>query len=387
MIKETTLARLQQYSEKIKKLHGKFLGYPENQNIQYDEILYKLGLFQACIDNVGDPFTESTYKINSCEFETEVITFFAELYKLEDFWGYVTTCGTEGNFSGIHLGRETYPNGIFYYSKDSHYSIAKASRFLKLEETVIESQENGEMDYDDFEVKLDSSRPVIINANIGTVVKGGIDNLDKIESILLKKGVTNYYIHCDMALNGMILPYLEGAPNIDFKRNIGSISISGHKFIGVPIPCGIFITRNNLAKKTKTHIEYLDTSDNTIMGSRSGLSAIFLWYAIQERGHAEFHKEANECIANAKYLHQKLQDINYPSWLNDFSNIVYFKKPSEEIIQEWQLAKNGDFAHVVTMQHATKEKLDLFVESLKQKRKNSSSKESLLKRFIKKIKS
>jgi hypothetical protein len=39
------------------------------------------------------------------------------------------------------------------------------------------------------------------------------------------------------------------------------------------------------------------------------------------------------------------------------------------------------------MQHATKEKLDLFVESLKQKRKNPSSGDSLLKRFIKKIKS
>jgi histidine decarboxylase len=364
-MKESTEIRLKTYSEEIKKLHEKFLGYPENLNIQYNELLNEFGLFSTCINNVGDPFTESTYKIDSREFEKEVISFFSELYKLEDYWGYVTSCGTEGNLAGIRLGREIYPDGIFYYSKESHYSIAKASKFFRLEEIIIESQENGEIDYRDFESKLDPSKPVIINANIGTTMKGAIDDIDKLEEILFNKGITKYYIHCDMALTGMMLPYLVDAPTISFEKNIGSISISGHKFIGSPFPSGIFITPKNLAEKTESYVEYLDTLDNTIMGSRSGLAPIFLWYAIQEKGHDGFKDEVNKCMLNAQYLYNKLQDINYPSWINKFSNIVYFKKPSDEIIQEWQLAKNEDIAHIVTMQHVTADKLNLFLESLK----------------------
>lgn len=348
----------------MKKLKEKTLGYPENQNLYYKE-LYKLGLFEMCVDNVGDPFVESNYKINSGEFEKEIISFFAEMYNLENYWGYVGSCGTEGNICGIYLGRETYQNGVFYYSKDSHYSIAKASKMLRLEERVIESQENGEMDYEDFEKKVNPNKPAIINANIGTTMKGAIDDLEKIEKILIKKGVKKYYIHCDAALAGMLLPYIDGAQKINFKKNIHSIAISGHKFIGSPIPCGIFLTHKDFVKKIETKIEYLGSLDTTIMGSRSGLAPLFVWDAIQKRGHKGFEMEARTCVENATYLYQKMKEMNYPTWLNSFSNTVYFKKPSEVIIQKWQLASLGEFAHVVTMQHVSRKMLNLFLEDIK----------------------
>ncbi len=365
MAKGKTLARLEEYGERVKRMRGRFLGYPENQNMQYGDLLHNFGLFEACIDNVGDPFSDSLYKINSFEFEKEVIGFFAKMYDLDEYWGYVTACGTEGNICGVYAGRNLYPNGILYYSKDSHYSIAKAAKLLRLEERVIGSLENGEMDYADFASKIDASKPAIINANIGTTMKGAIDNLDQIEDVLIKKGVTEYYIHCDAALSGMLLPFLKNAPSLSFRKNIGSISISGHKFIGTPLPCGIFLTRAGSVQKNHAYVEYAGIEDNTIMGSRSGLAPIFLWYAIQEKGLDGFRSEARECVANAEYLYRKLQDMNYPSWLNGFSNTVYFKKPSENLASEWQLAKQGDFAHVVTMQHATRERLDAFVEELK----------------------
>lgn len=360
-----TFARLEQYKHKIADLRENFLGYPENQDLHYSEMLSRFDLFESCIDNVGDPFVESTYKIDSREFETEVIAFFASLYRLEDYWGYVTSCGTEGNIRGILLGRELYPNAVLYYSEDSHYSVAKAAALLRMDSIVIKSQENGEMDYDDFSLKLDPSRPAIINANIGTTVKGAMDKLDRIEEALLRKGVSEHYVHCDAALSGMLLPFLEGAPRIDFKGIVRSVSVSGHKFIGTPLPCGIFLTRGDLMAKNKSYVDYIDTVDGTIMGSRSGLAVIFLWYAIQERGMDAFRKEANDCVANARYLHEKLQSIDYPSWLNDFSNIVYFRKPSEEISSRWQLAKSGEIAHIVAMQHVTREKIDAFVEDIK----------------------
>ena len=55
------------------------------------------------INNLGDPFVTSNYAVHSRQFELAVVDFFAKLWKLpkrEDYWGYVTTCGTEVGGSG-----------------------------------------------------------------------------------------------------------------------------------------------------------------------------------------------------------------------------------------------------------------------------------------------
>ena len=81
------------------------------------------------INNLGDPFIPSNYGVHSREFEVAVMDFFANLWKIDkgDYWGYVTTCGTESNLHGMLLARECHPNGVLYTSKETHYSIFKAS--------------------------------------------------------------------------------------------------------------------------------------------------------------------------------------------------------------------------------------------------------------------
>lgn len=39
------------------------------------------------------------------------------------------------------------------------------------------------------------------------------------------------------------MPFIKQASRVTFKKPIGSISVSGHKFIGAPMPCGVVITR------------------------------------------------------------------------------------------------------------------------------------------------
>ena len=57
------------------------------------------------------------------------------------------------------------------------------------------------------------------------------------------------YIHCDGALAGMLLPFhyqtntRSHEYHISFKHGIDSISVSGHKMLGCPMPCGVVITR------------------------------------------------------------------------------------------------------------------------------------------------
>ena len=59
------------------------------------------------INNLGDPFVTSNYGVHSRQFEQSVIDFFAKLWKIpnkKDYWGYVTTCGTEGkNFILLYV--------------------------------------------------------------------------------------------------------------------------------------------------------------------------------------------------------------------------------------------------------------------------------------------
>jgi hypothetical protein len=56
--------------------------------------------------------------------------------------------------------------------------------------------------------------------------------------ILKETGYTEdrFFIHCDGALFGMMMPFLKDAPMVTFKKPIGSVSVSGHKFVGAPVP-------------------------------------------------------------------------------------------------------------------------------------------------------
>ncbi|MEH2104989.1 histidine decarboxylase [Nostoc sp.] len=339
-------------------------GYPYNLSCDYSAIAK---FFNFMLNNAGDPYIEPDFGLHSRRFEQEVLSFFAHLYKIPEnqFWGYVTAGGTEGNLYGIFLAREIYPNGILYSSQDSHYSIPKAAKLFRIQHNVVNSQIHGEINYEHFEQLISENRnyPAIINLNIGTTVKGAIDNLDKVLEILERNQIQDYYIHCDAALSGLILPFIDGAPQVNFQKPIDSIAISA-KFIGSPLPCGVVLTKKKWVEKVETAIEYIGSTDTTILGSRNGHTPLILWYAIQTRGYNGLTREAKTCIDNAQYLFQQLKIREYPSMLNNFSNTVVFQKPSQRLIKKWQLAIFENWVHIVVMQNITREKIDIFVNEL-----------------------
>ncbi|ALF54044.1 histidine decarboxylase [Nostoc piscinale CENA21] len=355
------LALFWQQIEQRSQFHA---GYPYNLSCDFT---YLTKFFNFLLNNAGDPYVEPDFGLHSRKFEQEVLSFFTQLYKIpeNESWGYVTAGGTEGNLYGMLLAREIYPDGILYSSQDSHYSIAKAARLFGMQHQVINSQINGEINYQHLSqaIQQNSQRPVIINLNIGTTVKGAIDDLDKVLEILKQYQVKDYYIHCDAALSGMILPFLENAPQINFQRPIDSIAISG-KFIGSPLPCGVVLTKKKWVEKVETMIEYIGSKDTTILGSRNGHTPLIIWYALKTRGYEGFAKEAKICIQNAQYLFQQLQLREYPCMLNKFSNTVVFQKPSQMLIKKWQLATMDNLAHLIVMQNIDRHKIDTFVNEL-----------------------
>ncbi|KAG2658945.1 hypothetical protein PVAP13_1KG324405 [Panicum virgatum] len=106
----------------------------------------------------------------------------------------------------------------------------------------VDTLMSGEIDCADFQRKILQNRdkPAIINVNIGTTVKGAVDDLDLVIKTLEESGFKDrFYIHCDGALFGLMIPFVKKAPKVTFKKPIGSVSVSGHKFVGCPMPCGV----------------------------------------------------------------------------------------------------------------------------------------------------
>jgi histidine decarboxylase len=350
---------------KLEKASQNFAGYPCNTEFDYSE-LYRFLNFT--VNNIGDPFHHSNYHLNTHEIEQEVIRFFASLYHAGDeYIGYVTHGGTEGNFFGLNLALAHLEQGIIYHSSCSHYSIKKIIRVLHADSCEVPALDNGEISYDLLKKAIIKNRdkPVIINANIGTTMKGAIDNISKIKALIQELDIKQYHIHCDAALSGLILPFLDTPPPFDFQSGIHSVAISGHKFIGSPIPCGIVLTN----KKTMDHspfISYVEIIDNTISGSRNGITPLFLWYAIKRYGTKGFKEMVGRCFENIDYTVSQLNKMNIPAWKNDHSITAVFPKPSERITNKWQLATHKDISHIMVMPHVTNPFIDTILTDLKE---------------------
>ncbi|XP_020232087.1 serine decarboxylase-like [Cajanus cajan] len=95
-----------QYVESLNQRRFRHLGYPTNQDLNYDVLLPLLNFH---LNNAGDPFLGSSFSLNSTAFEVCVLDWFANLWEIEknEYWGYVTTGGTEGNLHGILVGLVT----------------------------------------------------------------------------------------------------------------------------------------------------------------------------------------------------------------------------------------------------------------------------------------
>lgn len=343
------------------KTNSPCIGYPLNIGYNYDEIINSM---KININNVGDPFSESTIKCNTKTIECEVLYFFANLWNINpnNIWGYITNSGTEGNLQGLYVGRESAQNQkhIFLTSRDSHFSIFKIAKILQLNMILVNSQENGEIDYNDFDQKIKSNQDsyIIINANIGTTMKGGIDNTQELYRII-KKYKVNYYLHADGALSGFYLPFLE--KDLCFKSYINSMSISGHKFLGIPFPCGIFIMEKRFQSLVSNDTEYIGSKDYMISCSRNGHSALFYKYIIDVKQLNGFKSDIDRCIELADYATVKIDG----AWRNRNSITVIFPKPENtNIIKKWQLATEGDIAHIIILPYVTKELIDEFIIDL-----------------------
>ena len=378
------------------------LGYPVNMNFppaaffDWRKKLNAAGLNQFNFNNVGNPFKHSHFSFNTHNFEKELIERFGTIYgfKRNQVWGFLSNSGTDSNMHGIYIGRTLLKSrtGVMpkiYFTREAHYSIQILSNLMNLEQVVVDTEADGSMDLNDLEYKLKANpdHPALVIATIGTTFKGAIDPIDDIQSKLSKHAGCDYYLHLDAALFGGYLPHTPFAEELLHTRSPGlsvryhSIAVSCHKFFGLPAPAGLFITTRSIFEAFEMQFEkihdpqYLLQLPGTITCSRDPVKPAEFHFFSSKKDFSRQAADARKMLNNTHYLLGEM-NTHYsnlePVRANNRSTIIYFRKPSDKIVQRYTLAtmeieRNGQpvpHAHIVVMPHAETKILDRFLEDL-----------------------
>jgi histidine decarboxylase len=354
--------RLDELEANFRALRPLSIGYPCNQVFDYSELCR---FFEFACNNVGDPFGTSNFRLNTHDFEREVVHEFARLTQAppDEYWGYVTSGGTEGNMYGLYVAREIFPQGICYFSEETHYSVAKILRLQHTRNIMIRSRTDGAIDPEDLRetLRLHRDVPPIIFANIGTTMKGAVDDLDAIRSILSELAISEAYIHADAALSGMILPFVNEPQPWDFAAGVDSLSISGHKLLGSPLPCGVVLARKQHVDRIARSIEYVGALDTTITGSRSAIAPLFLWYRLRTLGGDGIAALVQRSLEVAEFAVRQLQRAGIDAWRHRNSVTVVFPRPPAGLMKKWVVAPKRTIGHLITLPPVDEAVIEEFV--------------------------
>ena len=349
------------------ELREHMFGYPANMATESSTTQYlrflesKAYLMNGC----GDPYEQGNYKMDNKENEIRIVDTLRKNIGLDDYWGYITTGGTEGNIWGINYGLNKYKDAILYYSTGTHYSITKANignhetrsidsyndkinRTHLLQQILIDYQKTG--------------KPAVLILNFGTTKMGAIDDIKIIKKFLVNHGIP-HYIHVDAALYGGIGQNQIDSPYTNFKdMDIDSISMSLHKYIGLQECKGVVLAKKENMDK---FIDYIGQNDTTICGSRD-----FPPFSTYQKVNESINRQKeNAYIENINYFINKLNQYGIKFWRGDDNgNTFIIEKPSDDTCEEYQLAtfsnENGEYAHVIIFSYHKKEVIDKLVNSL-----------------------
>ncbi|MBW4718645.1 hypothetical protein [Saccharothrix obliqua] len=258
--------------------------------------------------------------------------------------------------------------------------------------------------------------PVLLILNVGTTFKGGYDDVEEIchrlDPVFRRYGMHDrpvkygskdgkdlvdrrrgYWLHVDGALGASYLPYLEKAvelgkfdppdgesvPRLRFayrgvKTHVSSIVCSGHKYLGSPVPCGIYLTKVGNQMSPPDNPEYIGSPDTTFGGSRSALAPIILWNALARRSLDDHVAAVVRTQEMARYAVERLGRVRekIPRFVvrrGPLAFSVVFSLPAEHVVRKFSLATMPSIrmAHLFTMPHVDRELIDRLAAVLERK--------------------
>lgn len=227
-------------------------------------------------NNCGDIFEKGNYKMDSKEIEKDILEMFARKFGIDKnpYWGYITSGGSESNSWGIDNGFRIYPKGILYYCESAHYSIKKhAERY----------------------------RSICI-PQVSPALYGGIPN-NQVDAPIIK-------------IN---------------EKEIDSISVSLHKYIGVPVVKSVLLSTR---KPNCEVVPYIGMMDSTTSGSRD-----ILPFSMRQQVFDVLNlTDKEEYTKNISLFERLLNEQKIPYIRSGKGNIFVMDKPSDALCEKFQLS-------------------------------------------------
>lgn len=242
-------------------------------------------------------------------FEAEVISKMLDLYHADtnNFEGYFTSGATEANIFSAWLGRKYIQRALKEDTKIvllrtdlTHYSLRKAADVVGIptERVAIRNDWRG-MDADALSSALDKLynqgvRGFLLPLTLGFTLTGTDDDVatltKTVEYFNNDHTDTRFFVWIDSALAGLVQPFSKTsfAPLHNF--HIQTIAVDFHKFSKVPLPAGLILYRKKLRQLIEKPIDYLTEKDNTLLGSRTGISPVAVWCNLEYLGKEGFQK-------------------------------------------------------------------------------------------------
>lgn len=332
------------------------------------------------LNNYGDPDVDPVFPWHTKDLERELIDDLADLFGARPArrWGYVTSGSSEGILYGLWLARTLHPHAKVYHSSAAHPSVARSAGMLRVESVIVPASARGELDCTALARLLaaDPEPAAIVVATIGTTLTEALDDVPRIRSVLAAAG-KRQHLHADAALAGIPLALqAEGRPAFGLHdQGVDSLSVSGHKFLGAPFPCGVVLAKAPPGRHSGTS-DLLCGAPDSVTSSRNGHAALLLWYLIKERGISGLRELAQAGQATAEYAEQRLTAIGWPAWrAHRRARTVVFPTPPSGVLHTWALPAVGGLSHIICTPGVTRPRIDRFVAAVSASIPRPSTKE------------
>lgn len=300
--------------------------------------------------------------------------------------GYVAPGGTEANIQAQWIYRNYFIQKFgckaeeigLIFSQDVHYSAYKGCNLLGIKPiTVAVDNDTRTILRSDLEAQLKKAKEsgikyLIVHLSMGTTMFGSVDDADEILPVV-KGYFEHYFVHVDAAFGGFIYPFTCPDTNLNFSNpEVSSITIDGHKMLQAPYGTGIFLCRKGLMEYAQTQeASYVQGTDFTLCGSRSGANAVSIWMILMTHGSTGWNYMMQKLIDRTDSICDALTEMGIKYYRNPHMNIVTIDADyiPTAIAKKYHLVAD-DYAQpkwwkIVAMTHVEKHVIDAFLLDLK----------------------
>ncbi len=293
-------------------------------------------IYMKCLEkNLGDPGLFSA----TAELEKEAIQLLGSLLSNPNACGHFVSGGTEANIIALWAARnlsKRKQNEVIT-PVSAHYSFDKAADMLGLKLIKVKLDERFQMDTAAVKEAITSKTLAIVGV-AGTTDLGIVDPIPELSEIAQ---VHKLYLHVDAAFGGFMLPFFKelGYPSFDFDfklPSVCSITIDPHKMGLAPIPAGGILFRSEeIMKSVSIEVPYLaggNTEQSTIVGTRSGASAVAVWSLLMHLGREGYKAVVKRCMSLTWKLAKGVENMDEVSLVTKpVMNIVGIKSNDIDI--------------------------------------------------------